>query len=149
MKEAKRYPTKIGQLWKLFGNQRRNRPDCLVNWRWERPDPVRVCGPIPGRHGQRGREKIVDTVSPTGDGGNHRHSQLARKPLRVHSDAAPACLVDQVQADDNPVGDLQYLEDEVQVAFQPGGVDDHHGDVRLAEEDEVASHLLVGASGLE
>ena len=53
-------------------------------------------------------------------------------------------FVYEVQADDGPVGDLQHLQHQVQVALQAGAVDDDDGDIGPAEEDEVTRHFFVG-----
>ena len=79
--------------------------------------------------------------------GHDRHAQFARKLLVVDRQPVALGLVHQVQADDRPVGDLQHLQHEVQIALKPRGVDHDDGHVRLAEQDEVAGDLLVVARG--
>ena len=74
---------------------------------------------------------------------------VSRSYVMGHPDAVPAGLVHQVQEHHRPVGDAQYLQDEMEIAFEAGGVDHRHGDVGPPEEQEVARHLFVGAARLQ
>jgi hypothetical protein len=64
----------------------------------------------------------------------------------IDEDALASCLVHEVETDDDPVCDLEDLEDEVQVALDRCGVGDDDDAVGLAEEDEVARDLPSAAA---
>ena len=53
-----------------------------------------------------------------------------------------ARFVHQVQADHHPVGDLQDLQHQIQVALQRRGVGHHDRHIRLAEQQEIARDSL-------
>ena len=93
--------------------------------------------------------EITDPFATAGDGRYHRHTELLRQLADVDGDSVAPGFVHEVQAHDDPVGDLQYLEDEVEVTLQARRIDHHHRYVRLPEQQEVAGHLLIGARRLE
>ena len=96
-----------------------------------------------------GVQERVDACRRAGGAGHDRHAQLPLEPRRVDRDAMASGFVHQVDVDDHAIRDVENLQHEVQVAFEARGVDDHHGHVRPAEQDELASHLLVGAARLQ
>ena len=112
-------------------------------------EPERGGADLARRDPVGGVEQLVDAHPVPRRAGDHRHPQFLLQPGRVDGDAVPAGLVHQVQEHHHPVGDAQYLQHEVQVALETGGVDHHHGDVGAPEEQEVARHLLVRAPRLQ
>ena len=80
---------------------------------------------------------------------HHRAAQPALQGRQVHPDVFFGRLVQQVHAHHHRPGNLQNLEHQRQIPGKAGGVHHHQGDVRLAGEQVVPGHLLLGAAGME
>ena len=63
----------------------------------------------------------------------------------VNGDAVPVCLIDQIEAHNHPAGDLEDLEDEIEIALQPRCVDHNYGHIGIPEKNEVTGNLLIRA----
>ena len=112
-------------------------------------DSVRCRRRLAGRDTVRGVEQFVDPDLGARDATDDRNPQLLLKAVRVDGDAVPPGLVHQVQEDHHAVGDVEDLEDKVEVPLETGGVDHHYGDIGTPEENEVARDLLVHTARLE
>src|SRR6187200_1906673 len=77
------------------------------------------------------------------DDRDYWYTEVACQASRVDIEALASRLVHQVHRDDDAVGDLQHLQNEVQVALERAGIGDDDDGVWLAEQDEVARDLLV------
>ena len=101
------------------------------------------------RDAVRGVEQPVDADPRAGRASHHRDAELPLEPRRVDRDAVAPGLVHQIHVDHHPVGDVEDLQHEVQVALEAGGVDHRHRHVGPPEQDELARHLFVGAARLQ
>ena len=97
----------------------------------------------------RGVEQSVDADPRAGRAGHHRDAELPLEPCRVDRNPVAPGLVHQVDVDHHPVGDVEDLQHEVQVALEPRRVDHRHRHVGPSEQDELAGHLFVRAAGLQ
>jgi hypothetical protein len=88
---------------------------------------------------------LIQALPEAGGGGHDGHPEVPRQPPLVDRQAIAFGLVDQIEADDDPVGDLEHLQHDVQVALEPVRVHHDDRDVGLAEQDEIARNLLVVA----
>ena len=97
-----------------------------------RPHAVR-----PADNLRRWRPRRWPAAAPAGLRRSGRPSAPPARPGRGPAAVRPppghaaAGFVHQVEADHHPVGDLQHLQHQVQVALQPGGIDDDHGHIGL------------------
>ena len=98
---------------------------------------------LPERHSSYLDEQLGNALARAGTSPYDGDAEAAGEPLEVDLDLITACLVEEVHAEDDLIGDLQHLQQEVHVALQAGGVSDDDRDVGAVEEDEVAGDLLI------
>ena len=96
-------------------------------------------------------QQIVGAAAAHRGRGGHRHAELARQPLEIDLDAAPARDVDHVEHQQQRPADPLQLDHQPQRQPQIGGVGDAEQQVGLllareAAEHDVAGDFLVGAA---
>ena len=106
----------------------------------------------PTNEGARGHsahrfEQFTDAPTRTRRGAHHRDAQTPRERPEIDGDVVALSLIDEVDAQHRPIGDLQHLQNHVYVALQARGVGHHHCHIGLTEENEVAGDLLVLRGG--
>ncbi len=99
-------------------------------------------GVLPGRL-QGGAGQGGEAFPAAGDGGNDRYAQLLGKQSGLYPDAFLFRFIHQVDAYDDPGGDLHGLEGQIQAAFQAGGVAYDYDRVRLSEAEKIPRDLFL------
>ena len=104
---------------------------------------------VPGEDGLDRFHQGAEAPAAAGAGPHRRDPQFRRELCQVHPDAFFLRFVHEVDADHGPAGELQDLEDQVQVPLQGGGVADDDGCVGLPEAEEVPGRRLLRRLGKE
>ena len=104
---------------------------------------VRRAAHLAARHFGDGLHQFGQALVVAGRRRHHAHAQVAGQPAGIDLDAAPPRLVHQVETHHRAIGDFQHLQHEVQIALEAGGIDHHHRDIGLTEQQEVACHLFI------
>ena len=94
-------------------------------------------------------EQFWNADALPGHRGHHRDPEFPTQPGHVDSDAMSFGLVHQVEAHDHFVGDLEDLQNQVEVSFESGRVHYHDSHVGSAEQDEIAGHFFIRAASLQ
>ena len=103
---------------------------------------------VPGARDLRDRrEQLRDALVAARGHRDDGDAELAGQVAGVDREPVATRLVDEVERDHDPSGDLADLQHQRQVALQARRVHDHDDDVRLPEEQRVAGDVLVGAGG--
>ena len=142
-------PARVGDIREDVLDHRHEGGDRGLDFGRLASEPVRPRPSFTGRHRMGLREQLIDADPLAGRTRNDRHAELFLQLLRIERDPVSPGLVHEVQEDDDPVGDLEDLEDQVEVPLEARGVDDHDRHIRSTEEDEIARDLLVDAARLE
>ena len=108
-------------------------------------DANRLTGQFPRRHAVNRLQQLGQALAKPCAGRDDGHAQLSGKLLVVDRQSVSPGLVHQIQTDDRPVRDLQYLQHEIQIAVQSCRIHDNNRHVRPAKQDEVAGNLFVVA----
>ena len=87
----------------------------------------------------------IDAVSVAGRGRHHRHTQFSLEHEGFQSDPLTTRFVHEIHANNRAVGNLQYLENKVQVALKHRRIAHDHRAIRLTKQHEIARDLFVNA----
>ena len=149
LQQSKRHPARAGQVGKGVlddGHELRHSgvhsPAAPSDAAW--PGLSLTRGHLHG-----GLQQGINAVTAARRCRHDRDAQLTFKPLGVHSHTVAGGLIDQIEADHHAGGDLQDLQDEIQVALQAHRVHHNDRDIRVAEQDEIPCHLLIRAPRLQ
>jgi hypothetical protein len=145
IEQAQGDPPRIRQTWKGGFDFLRHALDGRLQFGRRRLQAPRSAYRPPAGHFVQGLQQKVESFPRAGDRRHDRHAQVARQAPLVDLQPVAAGLVHQVQADHDTIRDLQHLQDQVEIALQPGNVADDQRDIRLPEEQKVARHFLIGA----
>ena len=102
-----------------------------------------------GDHVLHGLQEFLQALSPAGRRPHHRDPQPPGELRKLHLDPLPLGLIQEIDAHHCSAVELQRLEDQVEVAFQAGGVAHHHRRVRPAEAEKIPGRLFLCRAGLE
>ena len=74
---------------------------------------------------------------------DRRDAEIAREASDVDLQPFAFGLVHQIDRHHHALGDLEHLQDEIEVSLERGRVDDDHCGVGPAEEQEIARDFFV------
>jgi hypothetical protein len=78
-------------------------------------------------------EQLVQPLAEAGTRGHNGDAQLLGQNEVINRQFVSFCLIHEVQANDNSVSDSEYLQHEIEIVMQTGGVDHNHRHVWLPE----------------
>ena len=121
----------------------------MFHRRWKSCDAVRrgVCvanGNTVGR-----LDEVIDADLRSCNTAHYGNAKLLLKTRGVDRDTVTPRLIDQIEIDDNAVRNVENLENKVQIAFEPGSVDNRDRDVGPTEQDEITGDLFIAATSLQ
>ena len=100
-------------------------------------------------HAMSDREQLVNPDPRPGDPWHDWNTKLTLEPTGVDGNPVASSLVNEVEIHDDAVGNLENLQNEVEIALEPGGINDNDRDVGASKQHEITCDLFVRAARLE
>ena len=149
VEKSHRDPPRVGHVGESSGNHRLQIVDGAFDLRCMVLESVRSVLSLSRRNIVRRSEEFGNPDPLTRSTRNHRHPQRGLELSGINRDPMAPCLIHQIEEDDNPIRDVENLEDEIQVALEPGGIDYDHRHVRATEQHEVARDFFIQTARLK